>query len=75
MFSGAEKLAIATDAVVVYINVLPAGSNRWNVDFSLLTESAAQTINNEITAAFSGKLEQCISADPAYWLWSHRRWK
>lgn len=75
MFNGAEKLAIATDAIVVYVNMLPAGSNCWNVDFSLITESATQTVNNEITTAFSSKLEQSISASPAYWLWSHRRWK
>lgn len=75
MFNGAEKLAIATDAVVIYISMVPTGRNGWKVDFSLITASAAKTANHEITAAFSSKLEQSISAGPAYWLWSHRRWK
>ncbi|SMD01797.1 KDO2-lipid IV(A) lauroyltransferase [Pedobacter africanus] len=75
MFNGAEKLAVATDAVVVYIDMKPRGNNCWSVEFSLITDAAKQTRDHEITAAFSRKLEQSISSGPAYWLWSHRRWK
>jgi KDO2-lipid IV(A) lauroyltransferase len=75
MFNGAEKLARATNAVVVYADIVPLKANYWEISFSLITESAAQTSDDEITAAFCNKLEETIAAQPAYWLWSHRRWK
>jgi lauroyl/myristoyl acyltransferase len=75
MFNGAEKLARATNAVVVYADIVPLKANYWEISFSLITESAAQTSDDEITTAFCNKLEETIAAQPAYWLWSHRRWK
>ncbi len=75
MFNGAEKLAIATNSVVIYIDILPLGHNSWRVNFSTITETAPQTSSGQITAAFSKKLQQTISISPAYWLWSHKRWK
>ncbi|MEO5107580.1 acetyltransferase, partial [Bacteroides ovatus] len=29
----------------------------------------------EITEMFAHRLEQTIRREPAYWLWSHKRWK
>lgn len=75
MFNGAEKLARATNAVVVYVDIVPLKTNCWGVNFSLITESAAKTSDHEITTAFCNKLEQTIASQPAYWLWSHKRWK
>jgi Kdo2-lipid IVA lauroyltransferase/acyltransferase len=75
MFNGAEKLARATNAVVVYAEIVPLKTNCWGISFSLITESAAQTHDHQITTAFCNKLEDTIVSRPAYWLWSHRRWK
>lgn len=75
MFNGAEKLARVTNAVVVYAEISPMKANCWNIHFSLITESAAETCDQEITTAFCMKLEKTIVSNPAYWLWSHRRWK
>lgn len=75
MFNGAEKLARATNAVVVYLDMVPQGRYRWTVSLSLITDTASTTTENLITHAFSNRLEQTITRQPAYWLWSHRRWK
>lgn len=75
MFNGAEKLARATDAVVVYLDMIPQGRYCWTVSLSLITDTASTTTENSITHAFSNRLEQTITREPAYWLWSHRRWK
>lgn len=75
MFNGAEKLARATDAIVVYADIKPSENICWEIRFSLITESPRQTLDHEITTAFCSKLEETIFHKPAYWLWSHRRWK
>ncbi|SHG16603.1 KDO2-lipid IV(A) lauroyltransferase [Pedobacter caeni] len=75
MFNGAEKLSIATDAVVVYIDIKRKPDNCWEVGFSLITDAAKQTEEQQITRCFADKLQETIKAHPAYWLWSHKRWK
>ena len=45
------------------------------VDFELLTETPKQTAEGEITECFARQLEQTIRREPAYWFWSHKRWK
>lgn len=75
MFNGAEKLSIATDAVVVYIDIKRKPDSCWEVGFSLITDSARQTREQQITRCFADKLQETITAQPAYWLWSHKRWK
>jgi len=75
MFNGAEKLAIATDSVVVYLDLKRKTDDCWELIFSLITESAPLTGDQEITRTFAGKLQDTIFDEPAYWLWSHRRLK
>lgn len=75
MFNGAEKLAIATNAVVVYLEMKKKPDNCWEIGFSLITASPKETCNQEITKSFAGKLQQTIKVNPSYWLWSHKRWK
>lgn len=75
MFNGAEKLAMATDAVVVYLDFKRKPDDCWELEFSLITDSASKTREQEITRDFADKLQQSIMNEPAYWLWSHRRWK
>lgn len=75
MFNGAEKLSIATDAVVVYIDMKRKPNNCWEVNFSLITDAARSTRDHQITRSFADKLQETIKEHPAYWLWSHKRWK
>ncbi|MGY0041215.1 lysophospholipid acyltransferase family protein [Pedobacter sp. NJ-S-72] len=53
MFNGAEKLAIATNAVVVYLEMKRKPDNCWEIGFSLITESPKETCNQEITKCFA----------------------
>lgn len=45
------------------------------VDFDLVTDRPKETADGEITEIFARRLEQTIRKEPAYWLWSHKRWK
>lgn len=75
MFSGAEKLAKATNAVVVYLDIRHAGNGCWEAHSTLVTDAPGETAPHEITRAFASLLEESIQEAPQYWLWSHRRWK
>ena len=44
-------------------------------EFKLMTEKPKETGEGEITEMFADYLEQTIRREPAYWLWSHKRWK
>ncbi len=75
LFNGAEKLAKAIDAVVFYVELEKNADNGWNVHFSLITDRPKETAEGQITESFGERLQQTIRKQPAYWLWSHRRWK
>lgn len=44
-------------------------------EFKLMTETPKETSEGEITEMFARSLEDTIRREPAYWLWSHKRWK
>jgi KDO2-lipid IV(A) lauroyltransferase len=45
------------------------------VNYHLLTEKPSQLEYGEIIDLYIRKLEKTIEYEPAYWLWSHKRWK
>ncbi|ARS42509.1 lauroyl acyltransferase [Sphingobacteriaceae bacterium GW460-11-11-14-LB5] len=72
---GIEKIAKRTNQPIFYfkINVLKRGF--YEVDCVPLCLNPAETAEFEITEMHTRFLEEIIRAKPAYWLWSHRRWK
>ncbi|HKG08265.1 MAG TPA: lysophospholipid acyltransferase family protein, partial [Pedobacter sp.] len=72
---GMEKIAMQTDRPVIYFNMRHVKRGYYEVDCHLICEKPSETRENEITKATFSFLEQIINTAPAYWLWSHRRWK
>lgn len=72
---GAERIAKMMDFPVFYADLQKTGRGRCKVTFELLTETPKQTADGEITELFVRRLEQTILREPAYWFWSHKRWK
>jgi len=72
---GIEKIAKRTGQPIFYfkINVLKRGF--YSVDCVPLCLNPAETTQFEITELHTRFLEQMINEEPAYWLWSHKRWK
>jgi Kdo2-lipid IVA lauroyltransferase/acyltransferase len=72
---GIEKIAKRTGQPIFYfkINVLKRGF--YSVDCIPLCLNPAETAEFEITELHTRFLEQMINEEPAYWLWSHKRWK
>ena len=72
---GAEKLAKMLDMSVMYSDIHFDRRGYWHVHFDVISDNPMDTGDGEITEAFARKLEQTIRRDPAYWFWSHKRWK
>ena len=75
VFTGPEKLAIKFNYPVVYMNVNRIRRGYYEVSPELLFAQPKDTKEGEISEAFTNRLEKEIIRNPAFWLWSHRRWK
>ena len=72
---GAERIAKLMDFPVFYCELQKQGRGYCRVRFDLITETPKATADGEITELFARRLEQTIRREPAYWFWSHKRWK
>ena len=72
---GLEKIARQTDRPVIYFNMQRVRRGYYEVDCYLICEKPSLTAEHEITKRNFSQLESIINKQPAYWLWSHRRWK
>ncbi len=72
---GPEKLAKRFDSAVVYLKVSILKRGYYENEFILITKNPNETQENEITDKFLNLLENQIIEEPAYWLWTHNRWK
>ncbi len=72
---GLEKIALQTDRPVIYFNMQWVKRGYYEVDCYRICEKPSSTEAHEITKRNFQMLEQIINKNPAYWLWSHRRWK
>ncbi len=72
---GAERIAKLMNFPVFYCELYRIKRGYCRVEFDLLTESPRTMAAGEITEYFVRRLENTIRRAPAYWFWSHRRWK
>ena len=72
---GIEKIAKKTNRPVFYIRVKVVKKGFYEVDCIPLVADPSKTSGHEITDLHVRFLEEIIREEPAYWLWSHRRWK
>jgi KDO2-lipid IV(A) lauroyltransferase len=75
IFMGTEKIAQKLNQVVVFVNMQKVKRGYYEVEFIPLFEQPKDTAPFEITEKHTRKLEEIIQKQPAYWLWSHKRWK
>jgi KDO2-lipid IV(A) lauroyltransferase len=72
---GFEKLALRTNRPVFYLRTTILKRGYYELECVPLYMEPALTSPNDITIAHVRMLENIIKQEPAYWLWSHRRWK
>ncbi len=72
---GPEKYARKYNWPVIYVDIQKIKRGYYKLNMVLLTENPASLPEGEITRMYVQHLEKSILQEPAYWLWSHRRWK
>jgi KDO2-lipid IV(A) lauroyltransferase len=75
MFTGTEELAKKLDFSVLYFRVEKVKRGYYTATFVPLAERPKEQPDFQITRMFFDALEAQIRERPAYYLWSHKRWK
>jgi len=75
VFTGGERIMNKMDDAVFYLDMERPCRGKYICTFRLLSAHAAQEEENAITRRFFQMLEENIRREPAYYLWTHNRWK
>ncbi|MBM6780662.1 lysophospholipid acyltransferase family protein [Bacteroides mediterraneensis] len=74
-FIGCERIAKQVDAALYYVDVERVKRGYYRATFRLMTLHPKEYPDYELTDMYARMLEKMIQREPAYWLWSHNRWK
>lgn len=74
-FTGAERIIRMLDMDVYYMHIERVSRGHYVAEFRLMMQGSKDAPDNKITEMYTRALEENIKEAPAYWLWSHRRWK
>jgi KDO2-lipid IV(A) lauroyltransferase len=74
-FKGPERMARLLRAPVVYVSMHRFGRGRYQIELEPLTAAGEKPAAGVPTERYARVLERDITADPAGWWWSHKRWK
>jgi len=72
---GAGDYAKKNNLPVYYYKISKLGRTKYRLDPILLANDVTDLSAQDITQLYFNHLEQQISAEPAFWLWTHKRWK
>ncbi|ACU04376.1 lipid A biosynthesis acyltransferase [Pedobacter heparinus DSM 2366] len=72
---GIEKIALQTNRPIFYFKTKRIKRGYYEIDCVPLCLNPQATKGHELTDMQFSLLEKIIKEEPAYWLWSHRRWK
>lgn len=72
---GLEKIALQTNRPVFYFKTKVLKRGYYEIDCIPLCLNPKETEGHQISDMQFDLLEEMIKEEPAYWLWSHRRWK
>ena len=75
VYTGAEMLAKKLNHAVVFCKISKLKRGHYNCDFELITKQPQSVPDYQITDQFLKRVEQQIYEEPAYYLWTHKRWK
>ncbi len=75
VINGAEMMARKMDLAVIFLKVSKIKRGYYEAEFSTIALDGRKTEKNEITDTFLRLAEQQIYEAPAYYLWTHKRWK
>jgi len=75
VFTGTEELAKLMDFATIYFKIEKVKRGYYQATFIPLAENPKDYPDYQITRMFLSEIENQIHEAPAYYLWSHKRWK
>ena len=75
VFTGAERIMQKMNDAVFYVDMQRPCRGKYICTFRLVTPEAAKEEEFAITRRFFQILEESIRRQPAFYLWTHNRWK
>lgn len=75
VLEGTERIARKLNQPVVFVNMRKVKRGYYHAEFYDLCSDPRDLEPGELTRMHTRMLEKFIREEPAYWLWSHRRWK
>jgi KDO2-lipid IV(A) lauroyltransferase len=72
---GPEKLAKKLRMPLFYYRIKKLRRGYFSAELVKLAENPEEFSDFEITEMYMRELEKQINEEPAYWLWTHKRWK
>lgn len=75
VITGTEMLAKKYDYAVMYIETKKVKRGYYEAKMEILSENPREIPDFEITDKFMEKLESQIRSEPAYYFWTHKRFK
>lgn len=75
VYTGPERLARKLNFPVVYMDVVKKRRGYYEGTFRMLSEQPKELREFALTEKYIRLMEQTILRNPAYWLWTHKRWK
>ena len=73
--TGWETLVDKLSNSWIYLDVKRVKRGYYTATMELMEFDPKGTTPYELTERYVRRLEETLAVDPAYWLWSHRRWK
>ncbi|HEY5570226.1 MAG TPA: acetyltransferase, partial [Bacteroidales bacterium] len=62
-------------SALVYSDVRKIKRGYYESTIVMMTDRPNEMPDFEITELYARLMEKTIQRDPAYWLWTHKRWK
>ena len=75
VFTGGERIMRKMNNAVFYVEMSRPKRGYYTATYKLITRTPNALEPDGITRRFFQMLEQTIRREPAYYLWSHNRWK
>ena len=75
VFTGGERIMRKMNNAVFYVEMSRPKRGYYTATYKLITRTPNVLEPDGITRRFFQMLEQTIRREPAYYLWSHNRWK
>ncbi len=75
MITGAEVIARKLNYVTLYFDLEKLSRGYYKCTVREISQDASQLPMGALTDDYARRLEHRIMESPAYWLWTHNRWK